>query len=240
MTEENKEISSEQKQKKLSLQKKINQRITIAKHAREAFLAKDYLNATKKYNEYLSILAEVHEVSDIYKLSPSMFDPKKDVTEMLLISHVYWELARINEMTPKLQKNFHLALSQFVKFTVNQPFQVLNAEMLRKYIKKNKRTSKQIASLEEAYQQIFVQSKKCYIASMCFGENSQTTHDLRRIKVFLTKSSFGIIFIRTYYYYSSKLVSFCENHQYLKFIIVTFSKPILRFISIMVKTGKKI
>ena len=65
-----------------------------------------------------------------------MFDAKRQVTELLLISHVYWELARINEMPPKLQKNFSRSLNQFVKFTINQPYQVLNSEMLRKYIKK--------------------------------------------------------------------------------------------------------
>ncbi len=63
------------------------------------------------------------------------------MTEMLLISHVYWELSRVYEMTPKLQVAFDKCLKQFVRFTINQPYQVLNSEVLRKYIKKNKHVS---------------------------------------------------------------------------------------------------
>ena len=149
--------SQADKKKKLALQKKYEQRITIARQGREYFSQKDYVNAAKKYNEYLGILAELNEVDEIYKLTPSMFDQKKQVTEMLLISHIYWELARVHEMTPKLQTAFNKCITQFVKFTANQPYQVLNAEMLRKYIKKNKNKTPQLGVLNHAYQQIFVQ-----------------------------------------------------------------------------------
>ena len=100
------ESDKDKAKRKVQLQKKYGQRITIARQGRDAFMQKDYIGATKKYNEYLSILAQMNDQEDIYKLSPVMFDNKKEVTEMLLISHIYWEIARINEMTPKLQKNF--------------------------------------------------------------------------------------------------------------------------------------
>src|SRR5690606_9704158 len=144
-----------EKRKKLTLQKRYASRITVAKMGREAFLARDFITATRKYNEYLAIVADVQEKTSIFQLAPEKFDKTREITEMLFISQIYWELARIYEMTPKLQEGFHKSLNQFVRFTVNQPYQVLNAEMLRKYIKKNKYRSKQINALEKAYSQIF-------------------------------------------------------------------------------------
>jgi hypothetical protein len=227
MANNKKETDKDKSKRKLALQKKYGVRITTAKQGREAFLAKDYITATKKYNEYLGILAELNEVDDIFKISPSMFDNKKEVTEMLLISHIFWEIARINEMTPKLQKNFQQSLSQFVKFTINQPYQVLNAEMLRKYIKKNKNVSKQLPMFNDALNQIFVESKKCYIATMCFGETHEFTRVLRQFKSILNKHVIGVKFIDIYYRNSSIFVEVCENNQFLRLFSIIILKPLL-------------
>ena len=232
-----KEESSKDKQRKISLQKKFGTRITIARQGREAFLVKDYVNALTKYNEYLGILAESKEIQDIYNLSPAMFDTKTQVTELLLISHIYWEIARINEMTPKLQVNFHKALAQFVRFTTNQPYQVLNAEMLRKYIKKNIKSSKQIGSLNEAYSQIYVQSKKCYIATMCYGEEHPVTNQLRVFKSHLIKWPLGLELIRIYYSCSSRLCSYLEYKSLPKIILVNFTKPFLSLFAKFTESG---
>lgn len=220
----------EKLRRKAALQKKYAQRITIARQGRDAFMQKDFLTATKKYNEYLSILSESNDVEDVFALSPSMFDNKKEVTEMLLISHVYWEIARINEMTPKLQKNFKKALHQFVKFTINQPYQVFNAEMLRKYIKKNKSATSS-PLLNEAYQQIFVQSKKCFIATTCFGEAHPVTQELRSFKKVISRKKLGIKFIELYYRFSSPMTHFCEQNHFAKFLLTVLARPILTFLA---------
>lgn len=215
------------KKRHLALQKKYNQRITIAKQGREFFAQKDYVNAAKRYNEYLAILSELNEVEDIYHLTPSMFDEKTQVTEMLLISHVYWDLSRVNEMTPKLQVAYNKCMKQFVRFTANQPYQVLNAEMLRKYIKKNKHKTPQLGVLNHTYSEIFVQSKKCYIATMCFGPNAIETNTLRHFKLKLLQLPFGEKLVSLYYFYSSKLVDACEERKVLRLTTTSFSKPIL-------------
>lgn len=224
------EEEKEKKRKEVVLNKKYGQRITIARQGRDAFAQKDFITASKKYNEYLSILANFNDIEDVFGLSPKMFDNKKDVTEMLLISHVYWDIARINEMTPKLHKNFSKAVSLFVKFTVNQPFQVYNAEMLRKYNKKNK-NSPCNAELVEAYQQIFVQSKKCFVATLCFGEEHQTTSTLRKLKAYLLKFSLGLKLVELYYNISSPLSSFCENNKVAKFFLTSTARPILTLLA---------
>lgn len=222
-----KDYKKENQRKLVALQKIYNQRITIARQGREAFAQKDYIGASSKYKEYLQILADLNEIEDVYKLNPSMFDRKTQITEMLLISHVYWEISRINEVAPELQATYMKALNQFVKFTVNQPYQVLNAEMLRKFIKKTAKTSNKKAELNYAYQQIFIQSEKCYIATMCYGETHQLTNELREFKKLLQRFPSGIKFIELYYRYSTKLVNFLEKKPGLKNLFVSVSRPAL-------------
>jgi len=230
--------TNEEKRKKLTLQKRYAGRITVAKIGREAFLARDFVTATRKYNEYLGIIADIQEKSSIFHLAPEKFDKTREVTEMLFISQIYWELARVYEMTPKLQEGFHKSLDQFVRFTINQPYQVLNAEMLRKYIKKNKYRSKQIVALEKAYAKIFVQSKKCFIATHTFGENHPITNELRHFKAWLLSKKYGQHLVASYYRFSSPLVDFLDQSPkfslFFKFVtaplLFTFSKLIKPFI----------
>lgn len=223
---------------KMKLQKRYAQRITIAKKARAYFLNKDYTNALKRYTEYLEILAKINEVDDIYSISPKHFDNRTQVTELLLISHVYWEMAKTFEMLPRFQTSYDKCMQQFVKFTANQPYQVFNAEMLRKYIKKNKFKSNQINNLNKAYSQIYVQSKKCFIATYCFGENHSKTNDLRKIKKVLNNYRPGISFIKWYYRISPRIIELAQNKPFIDKIIQLFIKPTLSFIAILVRKSK--
>lgn len=222
-----KKPSTDEKRNKLALQKRYANRITVAKNGREAFLKKDYITASRLYIDYLNIMSQVHEKSNIYQLSPDGFDNKREVTEMLFISQIYWELARIYEMTPKLQEGFHKALNQFVRFTINQPYQVLNAEMLRKYIKNNKYRSKQITALEKAYSQIFVQSKKCFIATHTFGETHPITQELRVFKRWLLTFTYGEKIVERYYRISSPLVDKLDQAPMLSKMFKIISAPLL-------------
>ena len=219
----------ENRKQKLVLKRRYEQRITTARHGREAFSKKDFVMAARKYNEYLSVLSELKEVDDIYLLSPTHFDQKKEVTELLLISHIYWELARIHELTPKLQHTYTKCLVQFVKFTANQPYQVLNAEMLRKYLKKNK-NSRQFTLLNDTYSQIFVQSKGCYIATSCFGESHDVTNDLRVFKKDILPSKLGFKFVEFYYQHSQKLINLVKKYTLLDiFFKITLKPPLFIF-----------
>lgn len=220
-----------ERQRKATLLKKFNTRITVARHAREAFHKKDFGGALKKYNEYLVIMAEMHDVSDIYSLRLDSFDPKNDVSEMLLVSHVYWEMAKIYEMTPKFQEQYHQALNQFVSFTSNQPYQVLNAEMARKYIKKVKNTSPTIKELEAAYSRIYVESDKCFIATECFGKEHEITNRLRSFKKLLLKYSLGHRFVDNYYRYSPRYIVFLRKYPLIRKLNNSTIKPFLSYFS---------
>jgi hypothetical protein len=207
-----------------ALQKKMQTRFTLTRLAREAARSNDFITAIKNYNGYLRILAEVHNV-DPFELNPSMFDPQKDLSELLLIAQVYWELIKIYDKTPKLQEEFQKALNQFVVFTINQQFQIVNAEMLRKYMKTSR--SANMNELQKAYDKIFIESDKCFIASMCFGADHDITHQLRQFKPWLVSFSVGKNITGIYYHCSPKLVQFCREHPLFAKIFINFSKPLL-------------
>lgn len=208
-----------------ALNKRYQTRFTYTRLAREAFKQGDFIAAIKNYNEYLKTMADIHD-QDPLELSPTIFDQQKDISEILLVSQIYWELAKIYDMTPKLQGEFTKVLNQFVIFTVNQPFQVVNAEILRKYLKYPGITN--YTEFRAAYDKIFIESDKCFISTLCFGNEHQVTNDLRLTKTFLQKSVFGITLISLYYRLSSKLISFAKSNKLVnRFIKVIFYLPLL-------------
>jgi hypothetical protein len=202
-----------------ALNKRYQARFTYTRLAREAFKQGDFVTAIKNYNEYLKTMGDIHD-QDPLALSPEIFDPQRDVPEMLLVSHIYWELAKIYDMTPKLQGEFTKVLNQFIVFTINQPFQVVNAEILRKHLKQPGITN--YAEFRAAYDKIFVESDKCFISTLCFGSDHPVTNDLRLIKRFLEKRQIGISLISVYYRISNRIVLLANNNQSFSSFIRTF------------------
>lgn len=226
----------EAREKMLILKHKFENRITITKFGKEAFDNGDYSTALRRFTEYLTIMAEIKEVNDFYSLSPSHFNPHKDITEMLMISHLYFELARIYDAVPKFQEDSKKCLDQFVSFSVNQPFQVVNSEMIRKNLKKTSFKNPEVFRL--AYEQIYVQSKKCYVVTFCYGSDAPITNQYRDFKDWLLDRAWGREIVRLYYKNSSVAVKKWEQnplmHYLAKFLIcpllVLFSKTLLPLI----------
>jgi hypothetical protein len=173
----------------IKLRHKYENRITVARYGKESLDAGDYGNALKKFMDYLHIMAEIKEVKDAYELRTNHFDNKKDLTEMLMISHIFFEMARLYDAVPKFHSDVNKCLEQFVHFTANQPYQVVNSEMVRKYLKKS--NFKNPDTFRNAYQQIYVQSKKCYIVTFCYGNDHWITRECREFKDWLLQYSWG-------------------------------------------------
>ena len=223
-------FNSGEKKFSAQLSKKYQTRITLLKKAREAYAEKNLTLASSLYHEYLHILSAVYD-EDLFRLTPKLISDKIKVTEMLLISHVYWDLCRIYEMTPKLQESFYKYLNQFIIFTIDQPYQVLNSEMLRKHIKNAQKSgSNNIRVLEKAYSRIHIESKKCFISTLCFGESSTITAELRNFKETLAKSTTGLLFISFYYRISHRIVEFSKKSSLLRKISIIFFKPLVYFV----------
>jgi hypothetical protein len=226
----------EEREKMLILKHKFENRITIAKFGKEALDHNDYSGAVTKFVEYMQIMADVKKVKDHYALRPSHFDPKKDVTEMLMISHVFFEMARVYDAVPKFHDESKKCLEQFVLFSANQPYQVVNSELVRKHLKKS--LFKNPAVFRDAYSQIFVQSKKCYVVTFCYGTDHKLTQEFRLFKDWLLEFRAGQELVRLYYVHSSVMVSQWEKspvmHLFASIIVkpllVLFSKTLLRLI----------
>lgn len=215
----------EERERYLVLKHKYEHRITLVKYAKEAMEVGDFANALTKYTDYLNIMAEIKQVKDFYAIRPSHFDPKKDLTEMLMLSHVFFEMSRVYDAIPKYSEDSVRCIDQFINFSINQPYQVVNSEMLRKFIKKSRFKHPEV--FKTAHQQIFVQSKKCYIVTFCYGSDHQITRDYRRLKDLLLDYRLGQEMVRFYYCYSSKLIERWERNSLMHFLAQIFIKPLL-------------
>lgn len=226
----------EEREKRLILKHKFENRITVARFGNESRDIKDFAGAIRKFTDYLQTMAEVKGAADIYAIKPQHFDPKKDVTEMLMISHIYFEMAKMYDAVPKFHEESKRCLEQFVLFSVNQPYQVINSELMRKHLKKTLFKDPEV--FRHAYVQIFVQSKKCYVVTFCLGHHHPVTQEFRAVKDILLDYRWGQELVRFYYCYSSVAVERWEGKALPRFAgkwiirpaLVLFSKTILRTI----------
>lgn len=236
MNSTSKKLSPEEREKKLIFKHKFENRITIARFGKESLDAGDYGNALHRFVEYMGIMSEYKEVKDFFSLRISHFDSKKELTEMMMISHIFFQMARIYDASPKFSDECRRCLDQFVLFSTNQPYQVVNSELIRKSIKKS--LFRQPDLFQEAYRQIYTQSKKCYVVTFCYGSDHKITRDYRDFKDWMLNYTWGMNFVRFYYTYSSQIVPRWEKsltmHFFSKLLIrpmlVLFSKTILRLI----------
>jgi hypothetical protein len=233
-------MDPEERRRSLELQAMYNKRITVAKSGRQAFVARNYTISVKQYTEYLSILCHAKNVHDIFKLAPKDFDEKTPVSELLLISHVYWDLSKMYESSPSFADSYSKALNQFVTFTANQPYQVLNSEMVRKYIKRRKKAKSvkvELLQITETYQDIFAQSKSCFVASYCFGDLHPKTNTLRLFKLELLNWPLGTKLVHYYYKFSPKFIELAKSSKLIDKITRLTIVPALSIFAFFTQTS---
>lgn len=205
-------------------------RLTHLKRAQALVKDDRMAQAVDSYTKYLGILALYFDTTED-KLSPGLFDPEKDVTELLLISHAYWDLSKAFDRSPNLQRECLRCLEQFVKFSIGFKYQHVNAQIIRKF--NNKKQAHNPKAFESAYQRIQISSKKCYVATMCFGFEDERTEVLRHFKLKIAPYESGKDFIDFYYRVSPALTTFLTHRPIVRFFAETLIlKPAL---SIFVK-----
>lgn len=192
----------------------------------QVFVKEDRMaQAVDSYNKYLGILALYFDTTED-RLSPSLFDAEKDMTELLLISHAYWDLAKAYDRSPNLQRDCFRCLEQFMKFSIGFKYQHVNAQIIRKF--NNKKQAHNLKAFEAAYHKIQISAKRCYVATMCFGFEDEKTETLRHFKLKIAKYNLGLDFIDFYYAHSPSLVDYLEVRPKQKFVFNTFiARPIL-------------
>lgn len=194
-------------------------RLTHLKRAQLLIKDERVSQAVESYTKYLGILALYFDTTE-ERLTPTLFDPEKDVTELLLISHAYWDLAKAFDRSPNLQRDCFRCLEQFVKFSIGFKYQHVNAQIIRKF--NNKKQAHNPKAFEAAYHKIQISSKKCYIASSCFGEYDFRTETLRHFKLSIAPYKLGKDFIDTYYRFSPVIVDHFKSHPWTKQVCETF------------------
>ena len=220
------EKKGEEEEKSHYVITRFQNRLTALKKGQDHSQHNRIADAVRYYNEYLNAIAEYHEVK-VEKLSPKLFNAEKEVAEILLISQVYWDLAKAYDRSPKLASECERCLKQFALFTIGFKFQYLNSEMIRKFIKK--RNSYHPEYFEQTYKDMRVHSKKCYVATYCYGETHYITSELRVFKTKIDHTYLGAKFIELYYRVSPRVVNFCDSHKIAGEILSSFIlRPLVR------------
>ena len=211
--------------KKEQIKELYRTRLVHLKRAQALVRDDKMAQAVDSYTKYLGILSIYFDIPE-EKLSPSLFDPEKDLTELLLISHAYWDLAKAFDRSPNLQRDCFRCLEQFVKFSIGFKYQHVNAQIVRKF--NNQKKAHNPKAFESAYQRIQISSKKCYIATSCFGEDHHLTNSLRLFKKDIAQFEVGLDFIDFYYLHSPRLTEIINHNRFSKFIFEDlFIKPAL-------------
>ncbi len=176
--------------------KTYRDRLKLLKKAQEFSAADEIPKAVELYGQYLNALALFYKV-DESRLSPKLFNPEKDIAELFLISHAYWDLAKAYDRSPNLHLESMRCLDQFVNFTVGYKYQYANARTIKSFIRK--RLAHNPAAFKQAYERIQVESKGCFISSDLYGQCHPVTNELRDWKFTIQKTSLGLVFIKLYY-----------------------------------------
>lgn len=179
-----------------AIPKVYQERLKLLRKAQEYSAADEIPKAVEHYSQYLNALALFHKVEES-KLDPKMFDQEKDLAELFLISHAYWDLAKAYDRSPNLHLESIRCLDQFVKFTIGYKYQYVNSRTIKAFIKK--RLAHNPKAFKQAYERIHIESKGCFISSDLYGSASPLTSDLREFKREVSSHPFGLKFVAFYY-----------------------------------------
>jgi hypothetical protein len=187
----------------------LRRRIELAQSGVRAYQAGKITDAVRAFHSYLHILEDWKEVGE-GKLTPALFDAKNDVAELLLISGVYWDLAKLYDRTSGVakQKEFRHYLEKYIIFSKSMPFQHVCLESLRKYISNDKPVHK--ADFKNAF--VLLGGTNCFVATALVDVCDERT--LPRLRDFrdqtLAVHGAGRAFIVWYYRNGPKLAAVTE------------------------------
>ncbi len=193
--------------------KLAGQRLTLARNGVQAFQRNDMGTAIKSFITYLRIMEDSKGV-DQGGLTPQHFDVKKDISELVMISGIYWDLVKIYDKVTVENDDFQQFMRKYIQFTKGMPFQAVCAESLRKFISNGK--PKHPAEFKAAYKILAV--SRCFVAtSLVDVIDGQTLLTLRRFRdEVLAQKSWGRSFILWYYRNGPKIAEKldCFPHQF--------------------------
>ena len=188
------EMEKAERERTLNL---FQKRMELARVGAVSFKAGKLKESATAYYQYLDILERTKGVKQ-GGLAPAQFDLKKDIAEMLLVSGVFWDLAKLHDKiskkdTAKLDNYLRL----FILFSKNMPYQYVSAELLRKYMVNGLPIHK--ANFKDAHLQLG--GGRCFIATavqpLCADETLPSLRDFR--DQVLMENVLGRCFVKIYY-----------------------------------------
>jgi hypothetical protein len=182
------------------LMKLFQRRMELARDGALAYREGKLKEAVQNYYSYIEILERTKGVGRD-KLEPTHFDTQKDVAELLLLSGVFWDLAKIHDRSGKSDMTrLRFFLDRFVVFSKNMPFHHVSAELVRKYLVNG--TPKHRKEFKDSH--IRLGGGKCFIATALEDECAPGT--LEHLRAFrdrrLQTTFLGRGAVRLYYFMS--------------------------------------
>lgn len=209
------------------------ERLKTLKQALDNVAKGNIPQSVEKFKHYLAILAAYNRTTEKH-LTPKMFDPEKDIAELLLISQAYWNLAKAYDKSPKLRGESVRCLQQFAVFSIGYKYQHANAQIIRKYLRSGKAHNKKV--FQQIYEKMNVRSKNCYLATHAYPNNTELLNTLRSFKLVLAKYRIGMAFINTYYEVSPHIVVIFKKYASVDLLFnKLFLKPIIFLIYKVIK-----
>lgn len=187
------DAADEERRRKLQ-----GQRIDIARIGVLAYQKHKVGDAAVAFHSYIRILEELKGCQE-GGLMPTHFDFKKDLQELLLISGVYWDLAKMYDHSQGEEKSreFFRYLRKYIIFSKNMPYQVLCAETLRKYLSTGHPVH--VKEFKQAY--VEITGTRCFVATSLVDVISAPTLD--RLRAYrderLLRTFAGRAFVAVYY-----------------------------------------
>ncbi len=144
------------------LKENLRKRLEIARMGVNSMVKESFGEATRSFLTYIRLL-ELSKKVEPGRLHPSLFDSKTDLPELVLLTGIYWDLARtFDRVKGRRNKREHVHyLEQFVVFAQSASYKPLCAETLRKYLAAEKAINR--SDFKAAYKQLG--GTTCFIAS---------------------------------------------------------------------------
>ncbi|MBL7714536.1 MAG: hypothetical protein JNL01_03645 [Bdellovibrionales bacterium] len=176
----------------------FKQRLELARQGVKSYRDKKVGDAVTSFYTYLRLLEDFKGVGE-NGLTPQLFDPQKELAEILLLLGVYWDLAKMYDRTssPEKQREFMRYLEKYVAFAKGQPHEHIAADSIRKHILRGRPQHKE--AFMNAYRALG--GGKCFVVHAVMDLVDPDTID--RLQGFrdqrLRQSRMGQALIRVYY-----------------------------------------
>jgi hypothetical protein len=171
-----------------------------------AYEKQKYAEAVVNYQSFIKLLEHIKGVSQ-GGLMPSQFDKTEEMSDLLMLVGVYWDLAKLFDQTnsPDRVKVFLHYLEKFILFSKGMSWQPMCAELLRRYILKDK--PKHRSEFKNAYKMIG--DGKCFIVTAVMEETAfETLPALWRFRdEVLMKNPAGRLFVKSYYFFGPPIAA---------------------------------